>query len=146
MLEFSQPLIDAAKGDHKAINNALQLGMTFWNLGAVAETGDDEFVREQLSMLDNMSARTGGDAREFRAIVAMMLGRYAAMRPAARACLERGIAGAWGADLSSAMPKLGLAGRIAGAAKKMLSRGAQDSDGSSPAEQFSGGQPKESDA
>jgi hypothetical protein len=128
MVDFSRPLVDAAGNDHAAINKAFQLGMIFWNFGVVAETGDDKFIREQLSTMEAESSRTDANVREFRAIVVMMFDRYATMRPAARPNLKRIIEGMWGADLSSTVPKLGWAGQIAGAAKKILSRESPDGE------------------
>jgi hypothetical protein len=128
LVEFSQPLVDAAGDDPKAIDRAFQLGMIFWNFGGAAEAGDDQFVREQLSAMENEISRTDGDVREFRSVVITMFDRYAVMRPAALTRLERIVAGMWGANLSSAASKLGWAGRIAGAAKKILSREMPDSE------------------
>lgn len=118
LVEFSQPLVDAAGDDPKAIDRAFQLGMIFWNFGGAAEAGDDKFVREQLSAMENEISRSDGDVREFRAVVVTMFDRYAAMRPAARAHLERIIAGLQGVDRLSILSRFGWAGRIAGAAKR----------------------------
>lgn len=90
----------------------------FWNLAGAAEAGDDRFVREQLSTMENEISRTGSDVREFRAVAATMFDRYAAMRPSARTQLERIITGMQGANPSSVMSGLGWAGRLAGAAKR----------------------------
>jgi hypothetical protein len=108
MVEFSQPLVDAAGTDYSAIDKAPQLGMICWNLGLVAEGGDDKFIRGHLSTMEKESSRTVGDARKFWAIVVTMFDRYAAMRQAARPRLKRIIEGAWGADLSSPVPILDL--------------------------------------
>ena len=128
LVEFSQPLVDAAGDDPKAFDKAFQFGLMFWNLAGAAEAGDDLFVREQLSAMENEILRSGSDVREFRAVVATMFDRYAVMRPSTRTQLERIIAGMQGADPSSAMPELGWAGRLTGAARKILSRKAPDDE------------------
>lgn len=98
MVEFARPLVDAAGSDHAALDNALQLGMIFYNIGVAAEIGEDKLVGEQLSEIERA---TGGDTAQFRDIAVMMLGRFAAMRPGARPHLLRILQGLWGRDLGA---------------------------------------------
>lgn len=95
MVEFARPLVDAAGENPTALNNALQLGMLFYNIGALADAGDD-FVAGQLA---KMERATEGEAGQFRDIAVMMLARYAAVRPAAGPHLRRILKNLWGRDL-----------------------------------------------
>lgn len=121
MVEFSQPLIDAAGDDHKNIDKAFKLGMLFWNLAAAAEFVEgDDIVRKQLTEMESRMGRTEDQRREFRSIAVMMFDRYARMRPEARTNLQRIIENLWGPDLASPAPKTGWLGKLAGAAKRVL--------------------------
>lgn len=121
MVEFSQPLIDAAGGNPTAHNNALQLGMIFWNLGAAAESGHDDLVREQLKALEDNCHTARMDPDGFRDITAMMLSRYARMRPASEPNLTKLLGELRDRDGLPQPPRPGIAGRIAGALTSRIS-------------------------
>lgn len=78
MAEFSQPLIDATGGDPAALQNALSLGMMFWNLAIVK---DDKKREDLLEDVVGKLAKTGEGAEQFRTLAATMLARHKAMFP-----------------------------------------------------------------
>jgi len=73
--DFSQPLIDAAK-DVASLQNALSMGMLFWNL-AICE---DDLLREEM-LKEIVKEKFEGEASEFLAVAAQMIDRHRKMFP-----------------------------------------------------------------
>jgi hypothetical protein len=76
VMQFSQPLIEAAGGESQKIEKAMTLGMVFWNL-AIADGGGEELLDITLMHI----ARTEEEAVEFRALAASMVERHRQMFP-----------------------------------------------------------------
>ncbi len=75
MADFAKPLLDAAQ-DEAALQNAMNLGVLFWNLAVCR----DEKTRA--GMLDDIvKTKNIADANEFRALAAEMVDRHKQMFP-----------------------------------------------------------------
>lgn len=77
VVEFSQPLIDAAGGGLAGLNKAMNLGSVFWNL---AVTKDEE---ERRRMLDRLVEElpASEDKEDFRRLALDMIKRHRRMFP-----------------------------------------------------------------
>jgi hypothetical protein len=78
MAEFCQPLIDGTGGDPAAMQNAMSLGMMFWNLALVK---DDKKREDLVDEVVGKLAKTGEGAEQFRTLTATMVARHKALFP-----------------------------------------------------------------
>lgn len=112
LTEFAQPLLDEAGDDPESISKALNFGMLFWNIAALAEATGEEAARQQLSEIENKLCNSAQDCSVFRDAVRVLFERYALTRPGARVNMPGVLEGLWGQNLSEGMPKFGWRHRI----------------------------------
>lgn len=115
MVEFSQPLLEAAHGNPEAMNKALNFGMIFWNLATVGR----EFALEELPKIEKGMCKSDEDRRNFRSMARMMFERYQNMRSGAGENLISGLEEIWGPDFSAGLGESRL-NRIAGMVRGLL--------------------------
>ena len=80
LMRFSQPLIEAARDNPVAVQNAMTLGALLWNVAVAGEDVDTALahVMRGMSLSDD-------DAADFRSIAAGMVERHRQMFPALHA-------------------------------------------------------------
>jgi hypothetical protein len=116
MVEFSQPLLEAAHDKPDAMNKALNFGMLFWNLATVGR----EFALEELPKIEKGMCKSDADRRDFRAMTRMMFERYQNMRSGAGEDLVAGLEEIWGPDLATGLGESSRLNRIMGMIRGML--------------------------
>ena len=112
LLEFAQPLLEAAGDNHKEIDKAFKFSMMIWNVAISAENGGAETVGEQLAWIENRMCVSVEDSRVFRDTVRTLFERYASPRPGARVNLAGVLDDLWGRDLSRGVPRFGWRQRL----------------------------------
>ena len=83
-MRFSQPLIEAAGGEHEKIERAMTFGMVFWNMAVAEDAGE-----KMLAMALEHITKTEEEAAGFRALAASMVERHKQMFPALHAERKR---------------------------------------------------------
>ena len=114
MVDFAQPLLDAAQGGPKAREAAFLVGMHFW----FTAVGGRDFVVAELPRLEEKTCKSDYERRACRATARMMFERYQGMRPDCGYDPVAVVEEVWGRNLDAG---LGKSGWMQGALDKVRS-------------------------